>query len=412
MAITTRSTRRIAVARRKQQNVETNMAHQVQTDKSKQQSKVCKKQAKDKSRKSQEVAISKTELKKKGEISGKKTNGKQDKICEANKKKVYCYATCKLGRKYDQQMIQCCSCMMWIHHACAELEDSHSSVIWNCHFCRQSVTTLNSLTNHVEDIRIQLTRLCDLNENLLQQLSQKTTDYERVLEENYQLKQRLLNYGEDCNFEEQFSKDFQTQVKTKNQRNYVVRGGQTRGKTWSQMNRQVKQTKPMVQEQTVLNYNHSNHSTRQGNPVQQIAQTPQLQPEQVHHKTMVSHHAAPLGSMLQQHVYQPEQQNNLPSQTVYHMLPQPVYQPIHMEPGHYLSCASSGQQMILTQPRQQQAVQFSSQSNVKYNNNNMHLSRTPRAPMRHNHHQSTNYSTIVRCFRCQGFGHKSYQCIV
>ena len=25
---------------------------------------------------------------------------------------LYCYASCKLGRKYDRSMIQCCTCMV------------------------------------------------------------------------------------------------------------------------------------------------------------------------------------------------------------------------------------------------------------------------------------------------------------
>ena len=80
-----------------------------------------------------------------------------------------------MGRLFDQNMIQCCTCMDWIHQACAELSDNHNGVIWNCVKCRQSTATLTLLTNHVDEIKIQLTRLCDLNENLLGQLSKKNS---------------------------------------------------------------------------------------------------------------------------------------------------------------------------------------------------------------------------------------------
>ena len=102
-----------------------------------------------------------------------------------------------MGRLFDQNMIQCCTCMDWIHQACAELSDNHNGVIWNCVKCRQSTATLTLLTNHVDEIKIQLTRLCDLNENLLGQLSKKTLDYDNILQENIYLKQCLLKYEQN-----------------------------------------------------------------------------------------------------------------------------------------------------------------------------------------------------------------------
>ena len=118
----------------------------------------------------------------------------------------------------------------------------------------------------------------------------KKTDYGRVLEENYQLKQRLTNYGEDFNSKKKIKKGFR-------------------------------------------------------NPQQ-------------------------------------NKKKFLPSLLV------------HTQPGHYLSCASSDRQMFLTAPRQQQAVQFPSHSNVKYNNDDIRLSRSSRAPTRHRQLGTTKALTI------------------
>ena len=84
--------------------------------------------------------------------------------------------------------------MEWIHRDCAELSDNHNSTLWNCHLCRKTPSLLHSLTSYVDDVQIKLTRLCDLNESLLKQLSQKTEDYEKVVQENNKLKELLSKH--------------------------------------------------------------------------------------------------------------------------------------------------------------------------------------------------------------------------
>ena len=89
-------------------------------------------------------------------------------------------------------MIQCCSCMQHFHKKCADLKSNHISPIWNCDYCRSLPKRLDTLTSHVEEMKVQLTKLCDLNSDLLGQISQKTIDYEKLLHENSILKQKLV----------------------------------------------------------------------------------------------------------------------------------------------------------------------------------------------------------------------------
>ena len=130
------------------------------------------------------------------------TNNRPVQITNSNKKLKkskknppqveHCYKECELDRCFHPNMIQCCTCMKLIHNQCAKLEENHLSPIWNCHYCRRIHEKLDSLTSYVEEMKIQLTKLCDLNGNLLQQLSQKTEDFEKLLQENTVMKQQLL----------------------------------------------------------------------------------------------------------------------------------------------------------------------------------------------------------------------------
>ena len=96
-----------------------------------------------------------------------------------------------MGRRFDNKMIRCCFCMKLIQTVCADLNDSHDSPIWNCHKCRAMPERLDLLTSYVEEMKVQLTKLCDFNEKLLGQVSQKTVDCEKLLLENTVLKQQL-----------------------------------------------------------------------------------------------------------------------------------------------------------------------------------------------------------------------------
>ena len=87
-----------------------------------------------------------------------------------------------MGRRFDNKMIRCCSCMKLIHTVCADLNDSHESPIWNCHQCRAMPERLDLLTSYVEEMKVQLTKLCEkllLENTVLKQqlaLQQSTKD--------------------------------------------------------------------------------------------------------------------------------------------------------------------------------------------------------------------------------------------
>ena len=105
---------------------------------------------------------------------------KSTKKAKITPKVEFCYTKCKLGRCLDQNMIQCCSCMQHFHKKCADLKSNHISNIWNCDYCRSLPKRLDTLTSHVEEMKVQLTKLCDLNSDLLGQISQKTIDFEKL----------------------------------------------------------------------------------------------------------------------------------------------------------------------------------------------------------------------------------------
>ena len=281
----------------------------------------------------------------------KKTKmGKKSKSLKDESNELYCYPACSLGRKYDQHMIQCCSCMQWIHHKCAHLDDTHNSVIWNCKKCRKTNITIDSLTSHVNEIKIQLTRLFDLNENLLGQLSQKTVDYETLLQENFQLKERLASYGEIVDSDE----------------HNFFSGGKRKGQIHS--NKKIVKNKlrsvmvpqnPRKQSLPVIAASNHCHDL----PNQSLSQGMQgfpLLSQQRRPLVQRAHHPANQG-LLPQQILQPNQQTCLqPQHPVFQTeqqpeLPPTQYQPL-LEPNYLQPHHQQASQAVVNQPYHQKCV--------------------------------------------------------
>ena len=64
---------------------------------------------------------------------------------------LYCYPDCTQGRLYDRQLIQCSSCMSWLHTDCTDA-GSEPPAIWICKKCRCMPDTVNGLKDQLSEI--------------------------------------------------------------------------------------------------------------------------------------------------------------------------------------------------------------------------------------------------------------------
>ena len=91
------------------------------------------KQATQVERKNKKITTKKKKISDKNNIQNTTTDiettrkNKNKNNTKSDKKDNYCYASCKMGRRFDNKMIRCCSCMKLIHTVCADLNDSHES---------------------------------------------------------------------------------------------------------------------------------------------------------------------------------------------------------------------------------------------------------------------------------------------
>ena len=125
-----------------------------------------------------------------------------------------CVDTCK----YRQSSLalaptlRCCTCMQWHHFVCVN-EDPDTGGLWNCFKCRKVLSSvlnclenldkvnneMGSIKNSLQGVTEELISLKKINVELLDQLSKKQQQCERVLLENASLKAQLNKAKNESN---------------------------------------------------------------------------------------------------------------------------------------------------------------------------------------------------------------------
>ena len=96
-------------------------------------------------------------------------NNAAPNLCESEDFDLYCYPTCKYGRKHDRSMIQCCICMLWYHCQCTTVSSEHTG-IWNCKKCRCIPQAIDHVTDQMNEMNNLLSNMVEKQNELYQQL--------------------------------------------------------------------------------------------------------------------------------------------------------------------------------------------------------------------------------------------------
>ena len=112
---------------------------------------------------------------------------------------LFCYSHCEIGRLYDRAMIQCSTCMRWIHNECSDARKD-SGAIWNCTKCRNLADNVDSLKQQLVEVHEILSvmvekqnefynQMCELS-SINAQLKHQVT---QLKVQNHQLRLRHYN---------------------------------------------------------------------------------------------------------------------------------------------------------------------------------------------------------------------------
>ena len=137
---------------------------------------------------------------------------------------LYCYSNCKYGRKYDCDIIQCSTCMSWIHSQCSDA-GSEPKAIWNCNRCRSLPDTVDTLSKQLNEVHTVLSELLNKHDAVYDKLfninneNEKLKNYIKMLnQENYELRikqyNNLSSESSSCSDTELSSEDERPQRKS------------------------------------------------------------------------------------------------------------------------------------------------------------------------------------------------------
>ena len=96
---------------------------------------------------------------------------------------LHCYSNCEYGRVYDRNMVQCSTCMGWIHAVCSDAGEE-ARAIWNCSKCR-------TLPETVEDLKQQIIEVHSLLSDMIQKQGELYTNLGDILTKNHKLQMEV-----------------------------------------------------------------------------------------------------------------------------------------------------------------------------------------------------------------------------
>ena len=121
------------------------------------------------------------------------------------KDQVHCYESCKLEGKANSSMTRCCTCMVWFHEECAQIDNKYSSHAWNCKHCSKSPKVVQEILNEVSKMKDELSshinistsynqtlrELCEHNFLLTEQLNMQANEIRQLKLENTLLRDQV-----------------------------------------------------------------------------------------------------------------------------------------------------------------------------------------------------------------------------
>ena len=111
---------------------------------------------------------------------------------EGSNTHLYCYSTCKAGRYYDRDMVQCSFCMAWFHTSCTDF--TISGTIWACNACRTIHVTVAELKDQLQELHQSVSIMQNAQHDHFTKMCELATENAKLQFENKKLKSQLYEY--------------------------------------------------------------------------------------------------------------------------------------------------------------------------------------------------------------------------